>query len=180
MISKSLAQAIKDAEKEMPAGGSAAWEDGEYTVIVVAANVTHQFDSQQLGLQLQRESDSSRRWFNLSFDDTNPKWLAMTGRKLAALGLSDTLDALSTQFPEDVDAQLNGLAAAVVGIKFVTSIAKVEKNKTKNDSTLSAAQREYINFFDIKSLVEGPVSAPVATPPATGLGGLGGLGGLMG
>lgn len=167
MLSKNLSAAIKEAEKEMPAGGSAAWEDGEYPVVVVAANVNTQFGAPRVGLQLQRDVDSSRRWFDLMFDEENPKSLAMTGRKLAALGLNDTLDSLSTQYPEDADAQLQGLAAALPGIKFVAGIQKVEKRNKPG---------EFMNFFDVKSLIDGPSAAPAAAPAS----GLSGLGGLMG
>jgi hypothetical protein len=187
VISKSLSQAIKDAEKEMPAGGSAAWEDNEYTVTVVAANVSSNFGYQQIGMQLQNEDTGSRRWFNLSFDDSDPKWIAITGRKLEALGLISTLDALGEQFPvletntEEQNqaaftAQLDGLATALVGIKFVALVEKQEKNKTKKDADLRADQREYVNFLkEVKRVIDGPVSAPAATPPVSGLGGLNGL-----
>lgn len=184
MNSKSLKDAIAAAEADAGSsgskGGSSAWDASDERVTVVSSNVNTQY-APRIGLQFQRASDGRRRWFDLYFDESNPKAFRMTGIKLKNLGMSDIIDRLDEQFPGDTTAQLEALAHALVGVEFVAEIQKVESNKNAPNATDDPndgnPDKVYLNYFQVKELISGPstiasVSAPVAEE--------GGLGGLMG
>lgn len=170
MLSKSLKQAMDAAEKEFPAAapGSDVWEKDEYQGRIVAANVKVFGEVPRIGLQIERE-DGRRRWFDIYLDENNQKSFAASGRKLRALGLEETIDALEKAHPDSPEAQLQGLVDVMPGIVAIFKIDKVERKHSPGT---------YMNFMDVLRLVSSdaaPVAAPVAAPT-----GLGGLGGLMG
>lgn len=192
---KSLKDALASAEAAAPATGGVgsnggAWPANKSTPLeIVAANYkepTKDFPVPSVGVHLQNE-DGRRRWFDIRFPENDETNLARTGRKLKALGMSDVLDLLDEQYPEDGEAQLTGIATALVGVKFIGKIDKVEFNtnpanaiepedvgKPGNDGK---TVKKYRNFFDVVQLLEGPASVTAVTPD-TGLSG--GLGGLLG
>lgn len=170
MLSKSLKQAMDAAEKEFPASapGSDVWEKGEYEGRIVAANVKVFNDTPRIGLQVER-SDGRRRWFDIYLDENNQKSFAASGRKLRALGLEETIDALETAHPDNPEAQLQGLADAMPGIVALFKIDKVEK---KN------AEGTFMNFMDVIRVISSETAPQVDTEAPTAFGG--GFGGLMG
>lgn len=172
MQSLSLKAALAAAEKEAPTSGPKEWETGEYVLEVVASNVNTQWAAPRIGLQLQRE-DGRRRWFDLYFDETNPKAYAMTGRKLKNLGLSDLIDQLDDLYPENLNAQLQAIADALVGTVFNGKVEKRESNK--NTPGTPEDQKKYLNYFDVIGRVTASEASALVAAPAAGLGGLGGL-----
>jgi hypothetical protein len=189
MISRSLKQAIADAEKEAPAGATfEAWESGEYEIVIVEANRTDAFNTDRVSFKAERLDNNQRRMFDFAFPDVNEDGiseesrkkrlsaLSQTGRKLTALGLDPVLDVLGEQYPIEEGkseaentaawhAQLEGLAAALAGVKFLAKITKQEKQNKKG---------QYLNWIDIVRLIDGPV-----VPNKSG-GSTGGLSGLVG
>lgn len=171
MESRNLRDAIAAAEAENPnagaGGGSDAWDTDEYPVKVATTNYNETYH--QIGLQIERKDNGRKKWFNLKFDDTNTKAVAIAGRYLKWLGVTDEfLDQLAVQFPDDTDAQLAAAAPFLLGVEFTIAAKKVPSTSNPN---------KFINFFDVvKDSVTVPAEVPGSgTAPEAGLGGLSGL-----
>lgn len=185
MISRNLRKAMEDAEAEAPAATFAAWESGEYEIVIVEADRTEAWGSDRISFKAERQDTNGRRMFDFAFPDVDEdgisdderkkrlKTLSQTGRKLTALGCDPVLDAVGEQYPIDEGkseqenleawhAQLDGLAAALTGVKFVAKITKQEKQNKKG---------EYLNWIDIVRVVDAPV-VPSGGASSGGLSGL--------
>lgn len=185
MFSKSLKDAIAEAEAENPTTGTpsgGAWEDEKNVVLTIVASnadVENQYGA-QVGIQVERGDTNRRKWFNLKFDEENSGSYAQTGRKLKDLGMLEVVDVAAETYPiKDSDSpetkttqggkQLQMIADALVGVKFDARITKKQSQRNKEN---------FNNFFDVNSLIEGPSVPTASTTDSSG--GLGGLGGLMG
>lgn len=183
MISKSLKEAMAEAELAAPATtGSSVWDaEDNVKLTVVASNVNTKVATPKIGLQLQREDNDRRRWFDLYFDEENAQSYKRTGQRLRALGCGDLINSLDTTYPvrsEDpaevqeanATSQLEAIASALNGVVFTGKIDKVERNNTKN---LPDDQKAYTNYFQVLTLIEGPASSAPAAP-ASSFSGFGG------